>query len=126
MRCAPARPLPRPATARGYDSAMLSDSRPPVPAPGWRMLLRMTRPGFLLLTAAYGAVLWKLRGTTIGGIVCNLQIVRSDGRPMPRSNWLSSGVRCNFCGWRKRFILRDLLMWIYAKRRVSFIGSSLA
>ena len=31
---------------------MLSDSRPPVPAPGWRMLLRMTRPGFLLLTAA--------------------------------------------------------------------------
>lgn len=31
-----------------------------------------------------------------------------------------------FCGWRKRFILRDLLMWIYAKRRVSFIGSSLA
>ena len=34
--------------------------------------------------------------------------------------------RCNFCGWRKRFILRDLLMWIYAKRRVSFIGSSLA
>ncbi|MBN9367463.1 MAG: prenyltransferase [Comamonadaceae bacterium] len=31
---------------------MPPDSRPPAPTPGWRMLLRMTRPGFLLLTAA--------------------------------------------------------------------------
>jgi len=50
--------------------------------------------GFLLLTAAYGAVLWKLRGTTIGGIVCNLQIVRSDGRPM---DWTTAVVRALGC-----------------------------
>ena len=36
--------------------------------------------GLLLLLAAYGAVMWKLRGTTIGGIVCGLRVVRLDGR----------------------------------------------
>lgn len=36
--------------------------------------------GFLLILAAYGAVMWKLRGTTIGGIVCGLRVVRLDGR----------------------------------------------
>jgi uncharacterized RDD family membrane protein YckC len=32
--------------------------------------------------AAYGAVMWKLRGTTIGGIVCGLRVARLDGRPI--------------------------------------------
>ena len=36
--------------------------------------------GWLLILAAYGAVMWKLRGTTIGGIVCGLRVVRLDGR----------------------------------------------
>jgi uncharacterized RDD family membrane protein YckC len=34
----------------------------------------------LLIVAAYGAVMWRLRGTTIGGIVCGLRVVRLDGR----------------------------------------------
>jgi uncharacterized RDD family membrane protein YckC len=34
----------------------------------------------LLVVAAYGAVMWRLRGTTIGGIVCGLRVVRLDGR----------------------------------------------
>jgi uncharacterized RDD family membrane protein YckC len=34
----------------------------------------------LLVLAAYGAAMWKLRGTTIGGIVCGLRVVRLDGR----------------------------------------------
>ncbi len=38
--------------------------------------------GLLLILAAYGAVMWKLRGTTIGGIVCGLRVVRLDGRPV--------------------------------------------
>ena len=41
-----------------------------------------THDGLLLVLAAYGAVLWKLRGTTIGGIVCGLRVVRLDGRPI--------------------------------------------
>jgi uncharacterized RDD family membrane protein YckC len=36
----------------------------------------------LLIIATYGAVMWRLRGTTIGGIVCGLRVVRLDGRPI--------------------------------------------
>jgi uncharacterized RDD family membrane protein YckC len=48
----------------------------------------------LLLLAAYAAVMWKLRGTTIGGIVCNLQVARLDGRPL---DWATSIVRALGC-----------------------------
>jgi uncharacterized RDD family membrane protein YckC len=50
--------------------------------------------GVLLLLAAYGAVMWKLRGTTIGGIVCNLRVVRLDGRPI---DWPTAIVRALGC-----------------------------
>src|SRR5258706_12016790 len=50
--------------------------------------------GVLLLLAAYGAVMWKLRGTTVGGIVCNLRVVRLDGRPI---NWPTAIVRALGC-----------------------------
>ena len=39
-----------------------------------------THNALLLVLAAYGAVMWKLRGTTIGGIVCGLRVARLDGR----------------------------------------------
>jgi uncharacterized RDD family membrane protein YckC len=29
----------------------------------------------------YGAVLWKLKGSTIGGIIFGLKVVRADGGP---------------------------------------------
>jgi len=45
---------------------------------------------FLLLLAVYGAVMWKLKGTTIGGIVCGLKVVRLDDRPI---DWTTSIVR---------------------------------
>ena len=48
----------------------------------------------LIVLAAYGAVMWKLKGTTIGGIVFNLQVVRVDGRPM---DWATSIVRALSC-----------------------------
>lgn len=48
----------------------------------------------LLILAAYGAVLWKLRGATVGGIVCNLQVVRLDGRPI---DWATAIVRALGC-----------------------------
>ncbi len=50
--------------------------------------------GFLLLLATYGALMWKLKGTTIGGIVFHLQVVRSDGRNM---DWSTSIVRALSC-----------------------------
>lgn len=48
----------------------------------------------LVMLAAYGAVMWKLKGTTIGGIVCNLQVVRIDGREI---EWDTAIVRALSC-----------------------------
>ncbi|HLN48673.1 MAG TPA: RDD family protein, partial [Steroidobacteraceae bacterium] len=48
----------------------------------------------LLVLAAYGAVMWKLRGSTIGGIVFDLRVVRLDGRPI---DWETAIVRALGC-----------------------------
>ncbi len=49
---------------------------------------------FLVLLAAYGAVMWKLKGSTIGGIICGLQVLRVDGRPI---DWPTAVVRALSC-----------------------------
>ncbi|MBM0108812.1 RDD family protein [Steroidobacter sp. S1-65] len=49
---------------------------------------------FALLLATYGAVMWKLRGTTIGGIICNLRVVRTDGQEI---GWETAIVRALGC-----------------------------
>jgi uncharacterized RDD family membrane protein YckC len=46
------------------------------------------------LLAAYGAVMWKLRGSTVGGIVFDLKVVRLDGRPV---DWETAIVRALGC-----------------------------
>ena len=48
----------------------------------------------LLLLAIYGAVMWKLRGSTIGGTVFDLRVVRLDGRPM---DWETAIIRALSC-----------------------------
>jgi uncharacterized RDD family membrane protein YckC len=48
----------------------------------------------LVMLAVYGAIMWKLRGTTIGGIVFDLQVVRLDGRPI---DWETAIVRALGC-----------------------------
>jgi uncharacterized RDD family membrane protein YckC len=48
----------------------------------------------LLAVAAYGAVMWKLKGSTIGGIICGLRIVRLDRRPV---DWPTAIVRALGC-----------------------------
>jgi len=48
----------------------------------------------LLLLAAYGAVMWKLRGSTVGGIVFDLRVVRLDGRPL---DWETAIFRALGC-----------------------------
>jgi len=53
---------------------------------GWR--------GTLLIVAAYAAIMWKLRGTTVGGIVFDLQVVRLDARPI---DWGTAIVRALAC-----------------------------
>jgi uncharacterized RDD family membrane protein YckC len=48
----------------------------------------------LIALATYGAVMWKLKGTTIGGVVFGLQVVRVDGRPI---DWATATVRALSC-----------------------------
>jgi uncharacterized RDD family membrane protein YckC len=48
----------------------------------------------LPVLAAYGATMWKLRGSTIGGIVFDLRVVRLDGREI---DWETAIVRALGC-----------------------------
>ncbi len=48
----------------------------------------------LAILALYAAVMWKLRGSTIGGIVFDLKVVRLDGREM---DWETAIVRALAC-----------------------------
>jgi uncharacterized RDD family membrane protein YckC len=48
----------------------------------------------LLVLAAYGAVMWKLRGSTVGGIVLDLHVVRLDGRQV---DWETAIIRALSC-----------------------------
>lgn len=48
----------------------------------------------LLLLAAYGAVMWKLKGATLGGMICHLHVVRLDGRAV---DWSTAIVRALGC-----------------------------
>lgn len=50
--------------------------------------------GVLIVLAAYGAAMWKTKGTTIGGIVCGLKVVRLDDRPI---DWPTAIVRALGC-----------------------------
>jgi uncharacterized RDD family membrane protein YckC len=48
----------------------------------------------LVLLAAYGAVMWKVRGSTVGGIVFDLRVVRLDGREV---DWETAIIRALSC-----------------------------
>jgi len=48
----------------------------------------------LIVLAIYGALMWKLRGTTVGGLVFHLQVIRVDGRPI---DWETAIVRALAC-----------------------------
>jgi uncharacterized RDD family membrane protein YckC len=50
--------------------------------------------GFLLLLAGYAALMWKLKGSTIGGFICRLQVVRLDGRTI---DWPTAVARALGC-----------------------------
>jgi uncharacterized RDD family membrane protein YckC len=48
----------------------------------------------LTVLAAYGAVMWKMRGSTVGGLVLDLKVVRIDGREL---DWTTAIVRALGC-----------------------------
>jgi len=50
--------------------------------------------GTLLPLAIYGALMWKWKGTTIGGMICGLRVVRLDDRPI---EWETAIVRALAC-----------------------------
>jgi uncharacterized RDD family membrane protein YckC len=49
---------------------------------------------WLIALAGYGALMWKLKGTTVGGLVCGLKVVRRDGAEI---NWDTAIVRALGC-----------------------------
>ena len=48
----------------------------------------------LVALAGYGALMWKLKGTTVGGIIFNLRVVRTDARDI---EWETAIVRALSC-----------------------------
>lgn len=54
------------------------------------MIPHLVRPNFMLVYATYCVVFWALKGTTLGGIVCSLKVVRLDQRPL---DWSVAVVR---------------------------------
>ncbi len=63
-----------------------------------RLLLSFPQEGSnrigVIALAVYGAIMWKVKGTTMGGIVCNLHVVRVDSRPL---DWPTVCVRALGC-----------------------------
>jgi uncharacterized RDD family membrane protein YckC len=62
----------------------------------------------IVVLAIYGAVMWKLRGTTVGGIVFDLHVVRLDGRPL---DWETAIVRALGC-FLSLFVVFLGFIWI--------------
>ncbi len=120
---APESPAPQPQAQSGADTAVPSAAQPAAPLPlntlprasfwirmgalfldaiiVWavvRLLLNFPQEGsdrlVLLTLAAYGAVMWKVKGTTVGGIACDLRVVRLDSRPV---DWPTACVRALGC-----------------------------
>jgi len=57
-------------------------------------LLQRPGPGEVPMLAIYGAIMWKLKATTVGGAICHLKVVRLDGRPL---DWGTAIVRALGC-----------------------------
>jgi uncharacterized RDD family membrane protein YckC len=76
--------------------------------PGHVSPIDVSGPSVLLVLAVYGALMWKLKGTTIGGIVCRLKVVRVDGREI---DWSTAIVRALGC-FVSLFVVGLGFLWI--------------
>jgi uncharacterized RDD family membrane protein YckC len=63
---------------------------------------------FLLPIAIYAAIMWALKGTTVGGIVCGLRVVRLDQRPL---DWTTAIVRALGC-FLSLFVIGLGFIWV--------------
>jgi uncharacterized RDD family membrane protein YckC len=59
-------------------------------------LVIFTHKFFLLFWIAYHIAMWTWKGTTIGGIICSLKVVRVDGRPIDFGVALVRGLSAVF------------------------------
>jgi uncharacterized RDD family membrane protein YckC len=66
---------------------------------------------FFLLLLAYHIAFWTWKGTTVGGIICNLRVIRTDGAPLQFAEALVRGLSSIFSlalvGLGAFWILRD-------------------
>ena len=51
---------------------------------------------FFTLLLGYHVIFWTLKATTVGGIICNLRVVRTDGRPLGFAEALIRGLSSIF------------------------------
>ncbi len=51
---------------------------------------------FFTLLLGYHIIFWALKATTVGGIICNLRVVRTDGRPLTFPDALIRGFSAIF------------------------------
>ena len=63
---------------------------------------------FLPVLAVYAAVMWKIRGTTVGGILCGIRLVRLDDRPI---DWTTAIVRALGC-FLSLFVVGLGFLWV--------------
>jgi uncharacterized RDD family membrane protein YckC len=78
----------------------------------YQLLDRFPRPNaFFLLLLAYNIGFWTWKGTTVGGIICQLRVVRVDGTPLRFVDALVRGLSAIFSiavvGLGMFWILRD-------------------
>ena len=71
-------------------------------------LLLDSSKSHLLLLAAYGAVMWKLKGATLGDMICHLHVVRLDGRML---DWPTAAIRALSC-FLSLFVVFLGFIWI--------------
>lgn len=63
---------------------------------------------FMLGLVAYFTAMWTWKGTTVGGIVCGLKVVRLDGQP---STWVAMLVRA-LAAWFGVMVMFLGFLWV--------------
>ncbi len=71
-------------------------------------LMNLGPSPFMMITVAYYTAMWTWKGTTVGGIVCGLKVVRLDGQPV---TWVAMLVR-SLAAWFGVVMMFLGFLWI--------------